>query len=127
MSDEPHVDGSGELIVPITVHAQDDPSNASQNIVGWNAMMGFSEDPLNTSQTKIGGGATKDVVKPRKRRRHSEGDIRREDGEGLPNSKRVEKSPKSRKRGRPVGNKKTGSTGGNAGDPDLLTASQGSV
>ena len=127
MSDEPHVDGSGELIVPITVHAQDDPSNASQNIVGWNAMMGFSEDPLNTSQTKIGGGATKDVVKPRKRRRHSEGDIRREDGEGLPNSKRVEKSPKSRKRGRPVGNKKTGSTGGNAGDPDLPTASQGSV
>ena len=63
VSDEPHVDGSGDLIVPITVHAQDDPSNASQNIVGGNAMMGISEDPLNTSQTKI-GGAKKDVVKP---------------------------------------------------------------
>ena len=72
MSDEPHVDGSGDLIVPITVHAQDDPSNASQTMVGGKAMMGISEDPPNTSQTIIGGGATKDVVKPRKRRRHSE-------------------------------------------------------
>ena len=92
VSDEPHVDGSGELIVPMTVHAQDDPSNASQNIVGGNAMM---MDPLNTSQTKIGGGATKDVVKPKIRRRHSEGDIRREDGDGdgggLMNSERGEK------------------------------------
>ena len=127
VSDEPHVDGSGELTVPITVHVQDDPSNASQTMVGGEAMMGISEDPPNTSQTIFGGGATKDVVKLRKRRRHSEGDIRREDEEGLPNSKRVEKSPKSRKRGRPLGNNKTGSTGGNAGDPDLPTASQRTV
>ena len=48
VSDEPHVDGSGELTVPITVHVQDDPSNASQTMVGGEAMMGISEDPPNT-------------------------------------------------------------------------------
>ena len=109
-------------------HVNDDPSNASQNIGGGNAM---TMDPLNTSQTKIGGEAAKDVVKPKIRRRHSEGDIRREDGDedegGLTNSERGEKSPKPKRRGRPVGSRKTGSTGGNAGDPDLPTASQGSV
>ena len=96
-------------------HVNDDPSNVSQNIGGGNA-----------SQTKI-GGAAKDVVKPKIRRRHSEGDIHREDGDeaegGLTNNERGEKSPKPKRRGRPVGSRKTGSTGGNAGDPDLPTAS----
>ena len=98
----------------------DDPSNVSQNIGGGNA-----------SETKIGGEAAKDLVNPKIRRRHSEGDIRREDGDedegGLTNSERGEKSPKPKRRGRPVGSRKTDSTGGNAGDPDLPTASQGSV
>ena len=62
-----------------------------------------------------------DVVKIKKRRRHSEGDICRVD-EGLPESKRVERSPKSRGKGRPPG-KKTGSAGGNAGDSDLPSVS----
>ena len=83
-------------------HVNDNPSNASQNIGGGNGMMGISVDPLNISQTKIGGEATKDVVKPQKRRRHSEGDIRREDGDGdgggLMNSERGEKFPKTKKR-----------------------------
>ena len=55
-----------------------------------------------------------------KKRRHSEGDIGRDDGENLPESKRVERSPKHRGRGRPSRKNKTGKTE----DSDLPSASQ---
>ena len=57
-----------------------------------------------------------------KKRRHSEGDIGRDDGENLPESKRVERSPKYRGRGRPPRKNKTGNTEGNTEDPDLPNA-----
>ena len=58
------------------------------------------------------------------KRRHSEGDIGRDDGENLPESKRVERSPKYRGRGRPPRKNKTGNTEGNTEDPDLPNASR---
>ena len=83
-------------------HVNDNTPNASQNIGGGNGMMGISVDPLNISQKIIGGEATMDVVKPKEIRRHSEGDIRREDGDGdgggLMNSERGEKFQKKTKK-----------------------------